>query len=559
MPLPTEPWNRPICSSAPHVQLCRIREGHAGPSVQRVPSGGGLRPRRERPGSHPGRLGSDHRRARRAGRSGCRRRTSDRGHRPSATVASRPRPRFCGWKSPAGRWIWCRTSTTTRCGGTPRRRYTTRLGLRRARRLDRDRRSSAQRVRPRRGAPRAGPSGPGLPLRARRARLPQALLRHSTREHRADLRRLMAEGRVELVGGTYNEPNTNLTGSRDDDPQLRLRHRLPARHPRRRPADRLAARRLRPRPASSPAWWPTPGSPSSAWARGPFHQWGPLRQHWDRTHRRHHRHAVPQRVRVDLAERRRRAHRTTWPTTTAPAGHGLAARPSVEAAGDTRTHRLPGPASPSRRPATCCSRSARDYCPPNNWVHRDPPAVERSATCGRGSSAGCRADFLAAVRARAGRAAPDAVAADPRHEPGLHRQGRLLHRHQAGAARRRDRGPRRRAAATLAALLGERATRTRRWTRPGGSSPTAPTTTRSPAPSPTRSTSTCSPAGGRPTTWPARDRSLAAIAARIDTGRGPGGRGRQHALVRHRSDLVRIPDPGGSVIVDDLHAGAVRP
>ena len=30
-------------------------------------------------------------------------------------------------------------------------------------------------------------------------------------EDRADLRRLIAEGRVEIMGGTYNEPNTNLT------------------------------------------------------------------------------------------------------------------------------------------------------------------------------------------------------------------------------------------------------------------------------------------------------------------------------------------------------------
>ena len=27
-----------------------------------------------------------------------------------------------------------------------------------------------------------------------------------------DLRRFIAEGRVEIMGGTYNEPNTNLTG-----------------------------------------------------------------------------------------------------------------------------------------------------------------------------------------------------------------------------------------------------------------------------------------------------------------------------------------------------------
>ena len=32
-------------------------------------------------------------------------------------------------------------------------------------------------------------------------------------ESRADLRALIAEGRVEIIGGTYNEPNTNLTGA----------------------------------------------------------------------------------------------------------------------------------------------------------------------------------------------------------------------------------------------------------------------------------------------------------------------------------------------------------
>ncbi|MGV7552383.1 glycoside hydrolase family 38 N-terminal domain-containing protein, partial [Mycobacterium kansasii] len=30
-------------------------------------------------------------------------------------------------------------------------------------------------------------------------------------EDRADLRRLLAQGRLEVMGGTYNEPNTNLT------------------------------------------------------------------------------------------------------------------------------------------------------------------------------------------------------------------------------------------------------------------------------------------------------------------------------------------------------------
>ena len=68
-------------------------------------------------------------------------------------------------------------------------------------------------------------------------------------EDRADLRRFIAEGRVEIMGGTYNEPNTNLTGPETDDPELRARHRVSARRDGRRPGHRLAARRVRPRPA----------------------------------------------------------------------------------------------------------------------------------------------------------------------------------------------------------------------------------------------------------------------------------------------------------------------
>ena len=32
------------------------------------------------------------------------------------------------------------------------------------------------------------------------------------------IRRLLADGRLELVGGTYNEPNTNLTSAKIDIP-----------------------------------------------------------------------------------------------------------------------------------------------------------------------------------------------------------------------------------------------------------------------------------------------------------------------------------------------------
>ena len=42
-------------------------------------------------------------------------------------------------------------------------------------------------------------------------------------EDRADLRRFIAEGRVEVMGGAYNEPNTNLTS-----PETTIRNLVPA-------------------------------------------------------------------------------------------------------------------------------------------------------------------------------------------------------------------------------------------------------------------------------------------------------------------------------------------
>ena len=68
-------------------------------------------------------------------------------------------------------------------------------------------------------------------------------------EERAFLRRLLAEGRCELVGGTYNEPNTNLTGA-----ESTIRNVVYGIGCQRDvlggdPADRLAARRVRARPA----------------------------------------------------------------------------------------------------------------------------------------------------------------------------------------------------------------------------------------------------------------------------------------------------------------------
>src|SRR5690242_9434298 len=91
---------------------------------------------------------------------------------------------------------------------------------------------------------------------------------------RAFLQSLLADGRAELVGGTYNEPNTNLTGA-----ETTIRNAVYG----------MGFQRgvLGAEPASAwmlDAFGFDPGFPglmaqagltSSSWARGPFHQWGP--------------------------------------------------------------------------------------------------------------------------------------------------------------------------------------------------------------------------------------------------------------------------------------------
>jgi alpha-mannosidase len=93
-------------------------------------------------------------------------------------------------------------------------------------------------------------------------------------EDRADLRRFLAEGRVEVMGGTYNEPNTNLTS-----PETTVRNLV---HGIGFQRDVLGAD-----PATAwqldvfghdpqfPGMAADAGLTSSSWARGPHHQWGP--------------------------------------------------------------------------------------------------------------------------------------------------------------------------------------------------------------------------------------------------------------------------------------------
>ncbi len=94
-------------------------------------------------------------------------------------------------------------------------------------------------------------------------------------EHRAELRQLIADGRVEIVGGNYNEPNTNLTGAESTirnavygigyqraiggDPRTAWMLDVFGHDP------------------GYPGLMAAAGLAESAWARGPYHQWGPQR------------------------------------------------------------------------------------------------------------------------------------------------------------------------------------------------------------------------------------------------------------------------------------------
>ncbi|WP_426505353.1 glycoside hydrolase family 38 C-terminal domain-containing protein [Dactylosporangium sp. McL0621] len=94
-------------------------------------------------------------------------------------------------------------------------------------------------------------------------------------QDRAYIRRLLAEGRLELVGGTYNEPNTNLTLAETTIRNFRygigFQRDVVGGDPR--TAWQLDAFGHDP---NFPGLAAAAGLDSSSWARGPFHQWGPM-------------------------------------------------------------------------------------------------------------------------------------------------------------------------------------------------------------------------------------------------------------------------------------------
>jgi alpha-mannosidase len=93
-------------------------------------------------------------------------------------------------------------------------------------------------------------------------------------DDRAELRALLAAGRVEIVGGSYNEPNTNLTCAestiRNAVYGLGYQRGVLGAEPT--TAWMLDAFGFDP---AYPYLMAAAGLAESSWARGPFHQWGP--------------------------------------------------------------------------------------------------------------------------------------------------------------------------------------------------------------------------------------------------------------------------------------------
>ena len=99
---------------------------------------------------------------------------------------------------------------------------------------------------------------------------------------RAELRALIAQGRVEVMGGTYNEPSTNIT-----DAETTIRNLVTGLGFQRdiMGADPATAWQLDVfgHDPQFPGLVADAGLTSSAWARGPFHQWGPMADEGDPT------------------------------------------------------------------------------------------------------------------------------------------------------------------------------------------------------------------------------------------------------------------------------------
>jgi alpha-mannosidase len=184
-------------------------------------------------------------------------------------------------------------------------------------------------------------------------------------EDRADLKRFIDEGRVEIMGGTYNEPNTNLTS-----PETAIRNFVHGMGFQRdvMGADPATAWQLDVfgHDPQFPGMAADAGLTSSSWARGPHHQWGPMAGDGD-------------------PERMQFASEFEW---TAPSGRGLLTHymPAHYAAGwwmdsaaslaeaEEATFDLFTGLKKVALTRNVLLPVGTDYTPPNKWVtdiHRD--------------------------------------------------------------------------------------------------------------------------------------------------------------------------------------------
>ncbi|WP_280827144.1 NEW3 domain-containing protein [Mycobacterium sp. OTB74] len=184
-------------------------------------------------------------------------------------------------------------------------------------------------------------------------------------EQRASLRELLDQGRLEIMGGTYNEPNTNLTS-----PETAIRNFVHGIGFQRdiMGADPETAWQLDVfgHDPQFPGMASDVGLTSSSWARGPHHQWGPM-----------HRDGDPERMQF--------ASEFDW---IAPSGRGLLTHymPAHYSAGwwmdsaasladaEAETYKLFTQLKKVALTRNVLLPVGTDYTPPNKWVteiHRD--------------------------------------------------------------------------------------------------------------------------------------------------------------------------------------------
>ncbi len=196
-------------------------------------------------------------------------------------------------------------------------------------------------------------------------------------EDRAYVRRLFAEGRLELMGGTYNEPNTNLTSAESTirnaiygvGYQRDVLGGTPA------TAWQLDAFGHDPQ---FPGIMSDAGITSSSWARGPFHEWGP---HWVRGPGRvpfaelaagdHPRMQFP--MEFDWIAPSGRALLTSFMANHYSAGWWMDASTTLAEAED-QVHRLFTELATLAATKNVLLPVGTDYTPPNKWltaIHRD--------------------------------------------------------------------------------------------------------------------------------------------------------------------------------------------